>query len=124
MKMFFSRGRSHLMPIAAVVLSISLIAAPVAFADSAQLVIYRSPNFGNIQWLRIWIDGVEVEAVGYGHDFHTSLSPGRHVIAVLQSRPTWHYPPVTRVLKASAGQTYEFTAVWGQNDRVFLQNDR
>jgi hypothetical protein len=122
MKMSFSRGRSHLMPIAAFVLSIALIAAPVAFADSAQLSIYRSPNFGNIQWLRIWIDGVEVEAVGYGHDFHTSLSPGRHVIAVLQSRPTYDFPPTKRVLKVSAGRTYEFTAVWGLNDRVFLED--
>ena len=122
MKMFFSRSPSRLLSVAAFVLSISLISAPIARAESAQLSIYRSPTFGNIQWLRIWIDGVEVEAVGYGHDFHTSLSPGRHVIAVLQSRPTFHFPPTTRVLKVSAGQTYEFTAVWGRNDRVFLQD--
>lgn len=110
------------MPIAAFVLSISLISAPVAFAEPARLIIYRTPTFGNLQWLRIWVDGVEAEAVAYGHDFRTSLSPGRHVIAVLQSRPTWHYPPTKRVIKVSAGKTYEFTAVWGDNDRVFLED--
>ncbi len=92
-----------------------------AHAEPARLIIYRSPHFGNIQWLRIFVDGFEVEAIAYGHDFRTSLSPGRHVIAVLQSRNTWHFPPTTRVLKVSSGQTYEFTAVW-RNGRVYLQD--
>ncbi len=117
-----SRRRFRALAMGLVALFCLAVLTQAAHAEPARLIIYRTPTFGNIQWLRIWIDGVEVEAVGYGHDFHTLLSPGRHVIAVLQSRPTWHDPPTKRVIKVSGGQTYEFTAVWGPNDRVFLQD--
>jgi hypothetical protein len=115
-------NRFRLFSVAAAILTICLISPPVAFADSAQLIIHRAPNFGNRQWLQIWIDGNKFEAIAVGHDFTAPLSPGRHVISVLPSDNPWHYPPTKVVLNARAGRTYEFTTVRRGNDRVFLQS--
>ena len=100
--------------------AILLTSAPMAFADPAQLIIHRAANFGNRMWLRIWIDGREFEAIAVGHDFTAPLSPGRHVISVLQTDNPWHFPPTRRVLNARSGFTYEFTTIY-QHDRVRLE---
>lgn len=97
------------------------IFAQAARPEGGQLIIHRAPNFGTIQWLRIWIDGAEVEAVAYGHDFIAPISPGRHVIAVVESSNVWNCPPTKRVFNVRAGGTYQFTAVW-RYSRIFLQD--
>lgn len=99
----------------------SPIWAQAAHQQDGQLIIHRAPNFGTIQWLRIWIDGVEAEAVAYGHDFIAPISPGRHVIAVVESRNIWNHPPTKQVLNVRAGRTYEFTAIW-RYSQIFLQD--
>ena len=121
--MFPSRSRSRLLPLVAFALATFIVSAPAAFADSAQLIIHRSPNFGNHQWLQIWIDGNAFEAIAIGHDFIAPLSPGRHMVSVLPTDNPWHFAPTTRVLNARAGRTYEFTAI-RRNDRVFLEERR
>jgi len=114
-------SRFRLLSVAAFLLAAFIISAPVALADSAQLIIHRAPNFGNRQWLRIWIDGNEFKAVAVGHDFNAPISPGHHVISVLPTDNPWHFPPTKRPLNAQADRTYEFTAFW-QNDRVRLES--
>jgi hypothetical protein len=94
-----------------------------AFADSAQLIIHRSPRFGTRPWLRVWIDATEFEAVAVGHDFTAPIAPGRHVISVIDSDNMWHFSPTKRVLQVHADRTYEFTAIW-RNDRVVLEERR
>jgi hypothetical protein len=120
MKLFCPSHRLRLAPIAFVALVGFIVSAPVAFADPARLIIHRAPHFGNRQWLRIWIDGNEFEAIAVGHDFNATISPGRHVISVLQTDNPWHFSPTTRVLQVHSGQTCEFTAVW-RTDRVVLE---
>jgi hypothetical protein len=123
MKMLFLRALSRLLPLVAFALAIFIISAPAAFADSAQLIIHRSANFGNHQWLQIWIDGNQFESIAIGHDFIAPLSPGRHVVSILQTDNPWHFAPTNRALTVRAGRTYEFTAV-RRNDRVFLEEHR
>jgi hypothetical protein len=123
MKLFCSSRRFRLAPVAVIALVTLITSAPVVFASSAQLIIHRSPNFGNRQWLRIWIDGREFEAVAVGHDFNAPISPGHRVISVLPTDNPWHFPPTKHVLDVQAGQTYRFTAVW-RNDRVTLEAGR
>ncbi len=122
MNTFSPPRRFPLLTMAATILMVCLISAPVVLADSAQVIIHRAPNFGNRQWLRIWIDGYKVEPIAVGHDFAAPISSGHHVISVLPSDNPWHYPPTRLVLNARAGRTYEFTTVRGQNDRIFLQS--
>jgi hypothetical protein len=118
-KPFFRRSRFRFLPLAVSALA-SFISVTAADAGPARLIIHRAPNFGSRQWLRIWIDHTEFKAIAIGHDFTSTISPGRHVIAVLPMDNPWHFRPTTLLLNARADRTYEFTAAWN-NDRVYLE---
>jgi hypothetical protein len=120
MRIIHSWSRNRLLRVSVFVLAISLISAPIARADSARIIIHRSPALGNRTWLRVWIDDKEFKSVAYNHDFEEPISAGHHVIAVLSTDNQWHFPPSRQDLAAKAGHTYRFTAVW-RNDRVVLE---
>lgn len=89
---------------------------PVAHAQSGgTLIIHRSPIFGSDEWLRLWIDGAEVQSIAWGSDYTGSISPGRHVIGVLASGDQLNKKPSQTVIHVSAGQTYEFIAIRTNN---------
>ncbi len=92
---------------------------PMAHAQSGQLIIRRAASFGSDAWLRIWIDGVEVKAIAWGHHFTGPISPGHHVVGVLDSDARPNHHPTQVVLNVTAGETYEFTAV-RKHKGVFL----
>lgn len=121
MKVFHSWSPNRLLRVSVFALAISLIAAPIARADSARIIIHRSPALGNLTWLRVWIDDKEFKSVGYNHTFEQPISAGHHVIAVLPTDNRWHFPPSKRDLEAKAGNTYRFTAVW-RKDHVVLES--
>src|SRR2546430_13176295 len=60
--------------------------SPHAVAPSqapARLVIRRVANLGSNVIVQLWIDGKQAGSLGYGHTYNGTLTPGRHVLAVL-----------------------------------------
>jgi hypothetical protein len=97
--------------------------SPHAAAPSqapARLVIRRMPNLGFNVIVQLWIDGKPAASLGYAHTYNGTLTPGRHVLAVLASpnprSPTrWQLP-----LNVQSGQTYIFTATGGPSGNLVL----
>jgi hypothetical protein len=86
--------------------------SPHAVAPSqapARLVIRRVANLGWNVIVQLWIDGKPAGSLGYGHTYNGSLTPGRHVLAVMATRQLSPIP-WEMSLNAQSGQTYIFTA--------------
>jgi len=97
--------------------------SPHAAAPSqapARLVIRRMPNLGVNVIVQLWIDGQQTATLGYGHTYHGSLAPGRHVLAV-RATPRSRSPiPWEMPLNVQSGQTYIFTATGGPSGNLIL----
>ncbi len=97
--------------------------SPHAAAPSqapARLVIRRMPNLGFNVIVRLWIDGQPAATLGYGHAYHGSLTPGRHVLAVLATPRSRSPVPWEMPLNVQSGQTYVFTATGGPSGDLVL----
>ena len=96
--------------------------SPHAAAPSqapARLVIRRIPNLGVNVIVQLWIDGQPAGSLGYGHTYEGTLTPGRHVLAVLATRSRSPIP-WEMALNAQSGQTYVFTAQGGPSGNSVL----
>jgi hypothetical protein len=96
--------------------------SPHAAAPSqapARLFIRRMPNLGANVIVQLWIDGQSTATLGYARSYEGSLTPGRHVLAVLATRSRspipWEMP-----LNVQSGQTYVFTATGGPSGNLVL----
>jgi hypothetical protein len=99
----------------------SAFAQPVK--DAARLIVRRIPNLGNYVIVDLYVDGVPVAAIGYGHTYEGFLRPGRHVLSVLPTpHPKWP-TPTQMTLDARKGQTYSFTAMGDNSGHVILTGD-
>jgi len=97
--------------------------SPHAAAPSqapARLVIRRMPNLGVNVIVQLWIDGQQTATLGYGHTYHGSLAPGRHVLAVLATPRSRSPIPWEMPLNVQSGQTYIFTATGGPSGNLVL----
>ena len=85
----------------------------------ARLVIRRVANLGWNVIVQLWIDGKQAASLGYGHTYNGTLTPGRHVLAVLATRSLspvpWEMP-----LNVQSGQTYIFTAQGSPSGNLVL----
>ena len=96
----------------------------MAAHDSGQLVIKRAANIGNLVFINVAIDGKAVASIGYGRDFKTAISPGRHLLSIKATpRRTYFKDTWEMTLDVSPGQTYELTAT-KQGDLVVLRPSR
>jgi len=87
---------------------------------AARLIIHRIADLGNNVIVRLWIDGVAVASIAYGHTYEGLLPPGRHVLSVLPTpNPRWKIP-WQMTLDAQNGRTYNFTAVDGGSGHLIL----
>ena len=96
--------------------------SPHAAAPSqapARLVIRRIPNLGVNVIVQLWIDGKAAGSLGYGHTYEGTLTPGRHVLAVMATRSRSPIP-WEMALNAQSGQTYIFTAQGGSSGNLVL----
>ena len=96
--------------------------SPHAVAPSqapARLVIRRIPNLGANVIVQLWIDGKRAGSLGYGRTYQSTLTPGRHVLAVMATRQLSPIP-WEMALNAQSGQTYIFTAQGGPSGNVVL----
>jgi len=124
MKDFRFPRRPRNLLFATLLFALLAVLVPETRAADAQVLIRRAANFGNYNWLEIWIDGQKVEkGVAMGHDFRTTLSPGHHVIG-LARRPRTSFTEINHVpLDLRSGESYKYTAFW-RNDRVVLETTR
>ena len=59
----------------------------------------------------LYVDGVALAAIGFGHTYEGVPAPGRHVLWVLPTpSPRWGNP-AQMILDARNGQTYSFTVM-------------
>jgi hypothetical protein len=96
--------------------------SPHAVAPSqapARLVIRRVANLGWNVIVQLWIDGKPAGSLGYGHTYQGTLTPGRHVLAVMATRSLSPIP-WEMALNAQSGQTYVFTAQGGPSGNLVL----
>src|SRR5437868_14925423 len=85
-----------------------------------RLVVLRAANFGWNLALNLKIDGRTVANVVQGRRYDHFLSAGRHVLIVSPVPNYSSSQPTSVVLNVGPGQTYVFTAVWQNSDRVVL----
>ena len=82
----------------------------------ARLIVARGANFGTLENLNLFVDGVYVANLGYLRSYEAVLPPGRHVLSVTTSL---EYCTHT-IVNAKPGRTYAFTARWINNYQVGL----
>jgi hypothetical protein len=100
---------------------VSAVAIGSAGAQSGgRVIVLRAPNFGWNLALHLQIDGRTVANVVQGRRYDHFVSPGRHVLTVSAVPNNYFNQPTSTVLNVRPGQTYVFTAVWQNSDRVAL----
>ena len=85
--------------------------------DDARLIVARGANFGTVEFLNLFVDGVRVANLGFLRSYEAVLPPGRHVLSVT---PSLEYCTHT-IVDAKPGRTYAFTAFWINDDQVRLE---
>ena len=85
--------------------------------DDARLIVARGANFGTVEFLNLFVDGVRVANLGFLRTYEAVLPPGRHVLSVT---PELIYCTHT-IVNAEPGKTYAFTARWINDDQVRLE---
>ena len=104
-----------------VLVFVSAVAIGTAVAQSGgRLIVLRAPNFGWNLALHLQIDGRTAANVVQGRRYDHFLPAGRHVLTVSAVPNYYSYQPTSTVLNVRPGQTYVFTAIWQDTDRVVL----
>ncbi|HMF79769.1 MAG TPA: hypothetical protein VK562_00065 [Candidatus Acidoferrum sp.] len=91
-----------------------------AAQPGGRLIVLRAPNFGWNLSLHLQIDGRTVANVVQGRRYDHSIPSGRHVLTVSAVPNDYFGQPQSTVLNVRPGQTYVFTAVWQDSNRVGL----
>ena len=90
--------------------------------DNARLVVTRAPNFGTLEFVNLFVDGVQVADLGLNQSYDAVLPPGEHVLSVSTTPQIYRYtPPTQRRVNAKPGETYAFTAFWRNSEQAYLK---
>ena len=89
--------------------------------DNARLVVNRAANFGILESINVFVDGVQVADLGLSQNYDAALSPGQHVLSISTNPKTYGQKPSQRRVDAKPGQTYAFTAVWRSAEHASLE---
>ena len=81
------------------------------------MIVARGANFGTVEFLNLFVDGVRVANLGFLRTYEAVLPPGRHVLSVT---PQLGHNTYTLV-NAKPGRIYAFTAYWINDDQVRLE---
>jgi len=90
--------------------------------NDAHLVVTRAANFGFLESVNLFVDGVQVADLGINQSYDAVLRPGRHVLTISTNPKTYGQKPTQRRVDAKPGQTYAFTAVWRDSERATLED--
>jgi hypothetical protein len=80
-------------------------------ADSGQLTVKRSANFGAKTGLYVFVDGKRVRSLSRGESYTTSLPVGTHQVKVQASLRKLRNEAAAQVT-VEAGKAYRLTASW------------
>ena len=89
--------------------------------DHARLVVNRAANFGILESVNVFVDGIQVAELGLGQNYDAELPPGEHVLSISINPKTYGQRPTQRRVAARPGQIYAFTAVWRSADYASLE---
>ena len=90
--------------------------------NSARLSVRRAADFGSNIYLILFIDGTHVATLGPNEGYEATVRPGRHVLSVMTTpNPYGKTVFSSNDVTMKRGQTYAFTAVWGETDRATLE---
>ena len=90
-------------------------------SDSARLVVNRAANFGILESISVFVDGVQVADLELSQSYDAVLRPGEHVLSISMNPKTDGQKPTQRRVNAKPGETYAFTAVWRSADYASLE---
>ena len=96
-------------------------AASSGSSDRARLVVNRAANFGILESINVFVDGVQVADLGLSQNYDAVLTPGAHVVSITTNPKTYGQKPSQRRVEAKPGQTYAFTAVWRSAEHASLE---
>jgi len=100
---------------------VSVVSIGTAAAQpGGRLIVLRVPNFGWNLALHLQIDGRTAANVVQARRYDHFLPAGRHVLTASAVPNYYFYQPTSTVLNVRPGQTYVFTAIWQDTDRVVL----
>ena len=89
--------------------------------DNALLVVNRAANFGILESISVFIDGVQVADLELSQSYDALLRPGQHVLSISMNPKTDGQKPTQRHVNAKPGETYAFTAVWKSAEYASLE---
>jgi hypothetical protein len=89
--------------------------------DNARLVVTRAANFGILESVNVFVDGVQVAELELSQRYEAALPPGEHVLSISINPTTYGQKPAQRRVNAKPGQTYAFTAVWRSAEHASLE---
>ena len=90
-------------------------------SDSARLVVNRAANFGILESISVFVDGVQVADLELSQSYDAVLRPGEHVLSISMNPKTDEQKPAQRRVNAKPGETYAFTAVWRSAEHASLE---
>jgi hypothetical protein len=88
---------------------------------NARLVVNRAANFGILESISVFVDGVQVADLELSQSYDAVLRPGQHVLSISMNPKTDGQKPTQRRVNAKPGETYAFTAVWRSADYASLE---
>ena len=95
--------------------------ASISSGDNARLVVNRAANFGILESVNVFVDGVQVAELELSQNYDAVLPPGEHVLSVSINPKTDGQRPTQRRVNAKPGETYAFTAVWRSAEYASLE---
>ena len=95
--------------------------ASASSGDNARLVVNRAANFGILESVSVFVDGVQVADLELSQSYDAVLPPGQHVLSISMNPKTDGQKPTQRRVNAKPGETYAFTAVWRSAEYASLE---
>ena len=80
--------------------------------DNARLVVNRAANFGILESVTVFVDGVQVAELELSQSYDGVLPPGQHLVSISMNPKREGQKPTDRQVDAKPGRTYTFKAVW------------
>jgi hypothetical protein len=98
-----------------------LDSALASSGNDARLVVARGANFGILETVAVFVDGVQVAELEPSQNYDAVLPPGEHVLSISINPRTDRQRLTHRSVNSKPGQTYAFRAVWRNADYASLE---
>ena len=95
--------------------------ASASSGDNARLVVTRGANFGILESVNVFVDGVQVAELELSQNYDAVLPPGEHVLSISANPKADKQRATQRRVTAKPGQTYAFKAVWRSAEYASLE---